>query len=176
MASWLGQLIDQRLRSAWEAGGEQFGFRMGCGCVEACAVLLALVYSRTYRHQRLYILCTDLRTAFPSLNRAILVRRLFECGVELGMCRQILTILDMTHSIPCIGRLVGDLFKETLGVREGAVESPHLFNMYVSPLRQRLLDRHPRLCQMLHLVVAVLMYADDAALPTDCEEDLRLSA
>jgi hypothetical protein len=29
---------------------------------------------------------------------------------------------------------------------------------------------------MLHLVVAVLMYADDAALPADCEEDLRLSA
>ena len=176
MASWMGQVLDQRLRGAWEAGTEQFGFRAGVGCMEACAVLLALVYSRIHTGRRVYVLWIDLRTAFPSLNRGILVRRLFECGVSLGLCRLLLAIFDLSYAVPCIGRLVGHKIAEQLGVREGAVESPHLFNLYVSPLRQRLLDLHPRQCQMLHMTVAVLMYADDAALPAYTIEDLRLSA
>ena len=48
-----------------------------------------------------------------------------------------LAILDSTSSIVCIGKRVSNPFKESLGVREGAVESPHCFNMYVDGLRQK---------------------------------------
>ena len=101
---------------------------------------------------------------------------MFECGVSLGVCQLLLAMFDLTSAIPCIGNLVGNSIKDRLGIREGAVESPHQFNMYVAGLRQRLADEHPRLCRLLHLTIAVLMYADDAALPTDSEEDMRLSA
>eukprot|EP00973_Karenia_brevis_P026665 3678656-Karenia_brevis.AAC.1 len=86
-----------------------------------------------------------------------------------------LAILDCTVSIICIGKLIGHQFLETLGVREGAVESPHAFNMYISPIRQKLEMEHPRICRLLHISISILLYADDAALPADSPEDLALS-
>ena len=91
---------------------------------------------------------------------------MFECGVSLACCRLMLAILDITFSMPCIGTLIGRKFKVRLGVREGAVESPHLLNMYIAPLRQRLLDKNPRLCSMLGIIIA---------LPPDNLEDLQLA-
>eukprot|EP00973_Karenia_brevis_P002241 301055-Karenia_brevis.AAC.1 len=48
--------------------------------------------------------------------------------------------------------------------------------MYIGNLRQRLEAAHPRLCRMAHVTIALLLYADDAALPAETEEDLQLSA
>jgi hypothetical protein len=93
-----------------------------------------------------------------------------------GFCKLLLSILDVTVSVLCVGTLVGERFREALGMREGAVESPHLFNMYIGDLRQRLEQHHPRLCQLMHITIAVLLYADDAALPADTAEDLALAA
>ena len=61
-------------------------------------------------------------------------------------------------------------------MREGAVESPHAFNMYINDLRQHLETMHPQLCRLMGVIVAVILYADDAALPADSIEDLMLSA
>eukprot|EP00973_Karenia_brevis_P037468 5168645-Karenia_brevis.AAC.1 len=47
--------------------------------------------------------------------------------------------------------------------------------MYIDQIRHRLEMRHPRLCRLLNLTVAILLYADDAALPADTAEDLQLS-
>eukprot|EP00973_Karenia_brevis_P075389 10472842-Karenia_brevis.AAC.1 len=48
--------------------------------------------------------------------------------------------------------------------------------MYVAELRTRLEQHHPRLCQMGHILIIILLYADDAALPADSVEDLQLAA
>ena len=61
-------------------------------------------------------------------------------------------------------------------MREGAVESPHAFNMYVGDLRQKIEAAHPRLCKLMGVIVAVILYADDAAIPADSPEDLQLAA
>ena len=71
---------------------------------------------------------------------------------------------------------MGDVLKDRLGVRGGAVESPHGFNIYVSDLREFLEGLHPRLCQLMGVVVPLVLYADDAALPADSAEDLQLMA
>ena len=176
MASWLGQILDQRARGAWQACNEQFGFRQGLGCLEAVVVLLAMIRSRVLRGQRLYVLFIDLRTAFPSLNRPILICRMFECGLSLAFCRLVLAMFDVTVGVACIGKLVGDGFKEMLGIREGSVEGPHHFSMYIDKLKNRLETKHPRLCTILGVAVALLLYADDAAIPADSLEDLQLAA
>eukprot|EP00973_Karenia_brevis_P087561 12140344-Karenia_brevis.AAC.1 len=64
---------------------------------------------------------------------------------------------------------------ETMGVREGGVESPILFAMYISELRGRLESCHPRLCSLGHVLISIILYADDAALPADSVADLQLS-
>ena len=175
-AAWFGQVIDRRARSQWQPTEEQFGFQAGLGCLEAVIVLIALIHSRTCQNRRLFVLWIDLRTAFPSLNRAILIRRMFQCGLSLGLCRMVLAMLDSTRSAACIGKMISRWFKETRGTREGAVESPHLFNIYISGLRARLEQEHPRLCTLLGCIIAALLYADDAAIPADSLEDLQLAA
>ena len=57
-----------------------------------------------------------------------------------------------------------------------AVESPHQFNMYIDDLKDLLETEHPNLCKMAGVILAVLLYADDAALPADSAEDLQKSA
>ena len=84
-------------------------------------------------------------------------------------------MFDLTVSMPLVGRWVGRPFVEKLGVREGGVESPHLFNAYIDGVRTRLERLHPRICKLLELSIAILLYADDAALPADTLEDLRIS-
>lgn len=175
IAAWFGQAVDQRARAIWRAGPEQFGFQIGVGCAEAIFVLLTLIHSRVHEGRRLYVLFVDLRTAFPSLNRAILIRRMFECGLGLGYCKLALAAFDGTVSIVRVGRLLGSPFLEKLCVREGGVESPHQFNMYIGEFRERLEANNPRLCRLLHLTIAVLLYADDAALPPDSFVDLEVS-
>ena len=175
-AGWFGRVFDKRMRRVWKPGHEQFGFRSDTGCSEAVALLIALILSRTLVKTRLFVLWVDLRTAFPSLSRPILLHKMFHCGLGLGLCRMMLAILDVTSSIVCIGKFVSSSFKETLGVREGSVESPHCFNMYVDGLRSRLESAHPRLCRLMGVIVAILLYADDAALPADSAEDLQLLA
>lgn len=110
LASWFGQVLDKRTRTTWQAGPDQFGFRPGVGCMEALSVLLALIGFRTTQRRRLFILWVDVHTTFPSINRSILVHRLFLCGFKLGFCRIILTISDLTRSILCICNLVGEIF------------------------------------------------------------------
>jgi len=143
--------------------------------MEAVTVLLELIRSRTSQGRRLYVAWVDLRTAFPSLHRALLLKKLLSCGFGLGICRMVLSMFDLTASAVCLGCLVGHRFAETLGVREGAVESPHFFNAYISDIRSRLEARHPHLCRLLHIIIPILLYADDAALPADSAADLQLS-
>jgi len=167
VAAWFGQILDSRIRNAWQPGEHQFGFRRGCGCLEAVFVLLALVHDRTSTNKRLYVAWIDLRTAFPSLNRGILIMRLAQCGIESSICKLLCAIFECTRSIVYLGTLISHPFVEKLGVREGAVESPHLFNAYIDPIRQRLEAENPNLCSLLGVTLAILLYADDAALPAD---------
>lgn len=173
IAAWFGQLIDGRARKQWQAGDEQFGFREGIGCLEAVMTLLALVYSRIYHRRRLFVVWIDLRTAFPSLNRAILIRRIFECGFTIGFCRLILAIYDTTVSVLHNGRLVSQGFRETRGTCEGAVEPPHFFNMYISGLQDKIERESPNVCVLMGVAIAIILYADDAAIPANSLEDLQ---
>lgn len=175
LLAWLGQIIDARLRKIWSTGPEQYGFRIGVGCLDAVFVLWSLVDSRIQKQRRLFVVFIDLRTALPSLNRSILIHRLFQCGVCLDFCRLIVAVFDATISIVRAGAWLGKPFLETLGVREGGVESPHLSSMYIGDVRQRLESLHPRLCKFMHVTISILLYADDAALPADSVEDLALS-
>ena len=101
---------------------------------------------------------------------------MFQRGVSVTLCRLVLASLDACVSILAVGKLLGKPFREILGVREGATESPHLFNLYIDGLRQALVMQHPRLCTLLDVAVAIILYADDAALPADSAIDLQLSA
>ena len=93
---------------------------------------------------------------------------MFNCGLSVALCRLALAAFDVTTGIVKIGGLISEPFRERLGVREGGVESPWQFCIYISELRQRLEQQHPNLCKLLHITFSVLLFADDAALVAYC--------
>ena len=101
---------------------------------------------------------------------------MFHCGLGLGLCRLMLSIFDIASSIVCIGKYVSTPFPDVLGVREGVIESRHAFNVYIDDMRSHLESLHPRLCRLLGVKVAVVLYSDDAAIPADNAEHLHLAA
>ena len=80
----------------------------------------------------------------------------------LAWRRMVLAIFDACVSIVSVGKLLVKPFLEKLGVSEGAVESPHQCNVCIDPLRRRLEVEHPRLRKLMDVLVAVILYADDA--------------
>ena len=48
--------------------------------------------------------------------------------------------------------------------------------MYIAGMRVLLEQEHPRLCTLMGYIIAVLFYADDAAMPSHILEDLQLAA
>lgn len=176
LTAWLGQVLDGRFRIRRMNGPEQLGFQQGAGCMAAMFVLLTLIKSRNQSRKHLYVLWVDLRTAFPSINRALLLRRLFLCRVCAGFCKIVQAMFDLTVSLVYLSRLLGLSFLGKLGVREGAVESPYQFNGFMAPLRAYLEARHPSLCSLAQITIAVILFADDAALPADSSADLVLLA
>eukprot|EP00973_Karenia_brevis_P054323 7547789-Karenia_brevis.AAC.1 len=99
LASWFGRVLDNRFRKSWQPGDEQFGFRHGKGCLEAVTVLTALVHSRISQQNRLFVAWIDLRTAFPSICRAILIKRLADLGWNVAYCRLLLRMFEITMSV-----------------------------------------------------------------------------
>ena len=47
----------------------------------------------------------------PRASRPMLLRRMFACGIGLGLCRLTLAILDVTVSLPLVGKLLGQGFR-----------------------------------------------------------------
>ena len=48
--------------------------------------------------------------------------------------------------------------------------------MYINGLKAALESQHPRLCRIAGITIALLLYADDAAIPAETPEDLQLAA
>ena len=81
---------------------------------------------------------------------------MFLAGVHGSICKILLVIFDVTASCVLVGHFIGVGFLETVGLQEGAVESPVVFSIYISGLRARLENEHPNPCTLSRLVIAVL--------------------
>lgn len=82
-AAWFGQVLGQRLRWMWNSGPKQFGLKPDDAWRRLPYSLLYFM-PRSHRAARSYVIFVDLRTAFPSLNLAILIRRMVASGYLMG--------------------------------------------------------------------------------------------
>ena len=153
---------------------EQQGFLRGGRIYASYMALYALIERARVQGQRLYVAFVDVRKAFPSVRRDLLWRKL---KVELGASDELVAALIALYTDACAtvqgpdGR--SDTFGISLGTREGGVEAPLLYILFVADLVAMLqdvpltdgeatLDGHP---------VRALQLADDLALIAESEDD-----
>jgi hypothetical protein len=149
----------------------QFGFRSGAGTLDAIFVFYTLVAKYVgLQGSQLFVALIDFQKAFPSVNRALLIRKLGALGVSDKFCQCLCAIFYRNTFSIRSGNKVTCEFPVTTGLREGSVLSPLLFSLFISDICGEVLRPFSR-CDFLKqdpqlngVPVPGLLYADDLVL------------
>ena len=169
----------------------QCGFRKGRGCTDQLFSLRVLIEKAREYHHPLYICFVDLRKAYDSVSRTTLWSILEHC---YHLPPKLLTVIKALHdntsaAVRSYGK-TSEMFPVSVGVKQGCVLAPTLFNLYFDTVIRLAITNHTPaagLCLSYLLdadlvenrrklssevTVADLEYADDMALISDSYEDL----
>jgi hypothetical protein len=167
----------------------QAGFVTDVSSHEPAAGVLATLEHRANKGLRSYVAFIDFRTAFPSTFKPLVWTRLAEAGVRGHLWR--VTKQLYTHARSRVAHPEippGEFFHIPQGLREGSKLSPLLFNLAVNDMEAELLKHSgslghfgiPRYSKVHHSTqhpnnvrTSVWQYADDVALITSSESDLK---
>lgn len=80
----------------------------------------------------------DLKAAFDSIDRGVLVKAMEERGVRGGLIR---TIEEMVRETKCRVRAAGEVWEEfwmPRGIRQGCSLNPTLFNILIADMEEEM--------------------------------------
>ena len=113
---------------------EQQGFRPDGRIYASFLSLYSLLEQARLRQERLYLCFIDTQKAFPSVRRDFLLQQLAKAGADDDLLRALHVLYSDTRACVRSANGYGDIFDIFLGTREGGVESPILFSLFVFDL------------------------------------------
>ena len=152
---------------------EQAGFRAGRSTVEQifnCHILM----EKHLQHQRdLFHNFIDFKKAFDRVWHEGLWQVLRTFGIEEGLVQTIQALYKTSSSAVLLNNQVGDYFKTTVGVRQGCLLSPVLFNLFLENImRETLHDFHSTI-SIGGRTLNNLRFADDIDLMGGSNKELQ---
>lgn len=173
-------ILNRRLSAFMEDGGllheTQNGLRIGRGCIDHVFTLSETVrMNLPTTNSRVFACFVDLRKAFPSVNRDLLLWKLR----SIGVCGRIYHAIACAFMEPmyCV-RVNGKdtpMFGSVLGLPEGDPNSPLCFSIFFDKLLQKLDESGLGIYygSAINDKFAALCYADDLVLVASSEEKLQ---
>jgi hypothetical protein len=162
--------------SGWAEGGgavsdEQGGFRRGRGCPEQIFVLTEVLGFR--KGKKTYCCFVDVKKAYDRVWRDGMLKRLWEVGVRGKMWRVLKNSYESVKSCGAVNGGRSDWFDIEVGLRQGCVLSPLIYNIFIDGLAKRIigLDLGVEVDEGGRL--SLLLYADDIVMIADSPEDLQ---
>ena len=138
----------------------QSGFRKGIRTSDNLFAFLTMVDKQKSIGQPLYTCAIDFRKAYDSVDRDILLNKLTQAGLGKSFCDILRNkFQNLAYSIKSNG-FVSVAFSTTIGLKQGDVLSPLLFNFYIYDL----ISHFNESCSpvtMGDLRVSSLQFADD---------------
>ncbi|XP_077255453.1 uncharacterized protein LOC143893678 [Temnothorax americanus] len=170
----LAERIREEIEGKRMVPHNQTGFRRGMGTIDNIYVLNYMVNRRLEKKGGKLIACfVDLKAAFDSVDRGILIKAMRERGIREGLVRRTEEMLRETKSRVRGGNELGEVFWTGRGVRQGCPLSPILFNVLLADLEEEM-DRVKWGGIMLGgKRVYTLAYADDIVLIAEDEDQMR---
>ena len=159
--------VDRKLKES------QYGFRAGRGTVDAIFVVRQLMEKAKERNIPLHLNFIDFKSAFDTVWRNALWKMLLKIGVQPKYVNIIKYMYENTKCAVTIENTLTGWFVVGVGVRQGCILSPTLFNIFL----EFVMDEISSL-QELHLrqdLSTDVRYADDTTLISVLLEKLQFS-
>ena len=152
---------------------EQAGFRAGWSTVEQifnCRVLI----EKHLQHQRdLFHNFIDFKKAFNWVWHDGLWHVLRGFNIEKGLIQVIQTLYDHATSAVLLNNQLGEFFQMTIGVRQGCILSPTLFNLFLERIMQETLHDHTTTISISGRPICNLHFTDDINLMVGSNSELQ---
>lgn len=173
-------VINRRLNNYFESNEllheTQNGFRRNRGCVDHVFTLAETIRLNLSQSDSTVVACfVDLKKAFPSVNRNLLLYKLQQYGVKGKVIRAIAAVYDKPQYCVRVNGQHTDMFPSVLGLPEGDPNSPLSFSVFLNDLLCELQESGLGIYYGSGLTdrLAVLAYADDLVLISNTEEKLQ---
>ena len=158
-------------------GEEQGGFREGRGCVDQVFTLRMIGEKLREKDRVGYVCFMDLEKAYDRVCRKKLFEVLREGGVSGRLLNGIKSFYENCRARVRVRRELSDWFNVGVGLRQGCVMSPWLFNVLMDGV-VRGMEREGKGIRLRsregEWEVNVLLFADDAVLVAESGEKLRM--
>ncbi|KAK2154261.1 hypothetical protein NP493_2203g00012 [Ridgeia piscesae] len=110
---------------------EQAAFRPGRSTTEQICNLRILCEKYLQHQQDLYHVFIDFKKAFDRVWHAALWATMWHFNINANLIRMIQNLYEKATSAVYLNNRIGDWFRITIGVRQGCVLSPTLYNIFL---------------------------------------------
>ena len=115
----------------------QNGFRAGRSCMDVLFTIKRLKEMSEEMQQELWMIFVDFTKAYDTIVRERMWMVMREMGAPEHFIAKVAALHEATHVKVRIGSLLGEEFRTKLGLRQGCVLAPVLFNLYLDSIMRR---------------------------------------
>ena len=180
LAKMHGNLLQLRLLHWAISNGiispEQGGFTPRRGCEHQAYALTEIIKSRWRSKLDAWVMFVDFKKAYDMVSPQALYASLKHVGVGDDIIDIIRNCYDARRTTFTYNSQPTDEWQQTLGVAQGDVLSPLLFNIFIESIIRRL-NAHVGLTGLscAGIIIKCLLYADDIVILAESHEQLQLA-
>ena len=152
---------------------EQAGFRKGRSTVEQIFNCRLLIEKYIQHQQSLFHNFIDFKKAFDRVWHEGLWHVLRSFNIEEGIVGTIEALYNSSSSAVLLNNQLGEFFRTTVGVRQGCILSPALFNLFLENIMQETLMDHVTTVSIGGRPLCNLRFADDIDLMGGSNAELQ---
>ena len=183
LLSCLGKIftsvLNERLKS-WSADNDiitdaQFGFKEKHSTIDAIFALHSIITKYVTGGRRLYCAFIDFQKAFDRIYLDGLWFKLLKLGVNGRMLRILISMYNNVRSCVKHKNIITEYFSCSVGLRQGEILSPILFNIFVNDLEMKLQQNVEGGITIDDINMFLLFYADDTVILSETIQGLQES-
>ena len=152
---------------------EQAGFRAGRSTTEQIFNLRVLCEKHLQHQSDLYHVFIDFKKAFDRVWHAALWATMHKFNINANLIEVIKNLYNRATSAVLFNSKLGDWFKTTVGVRQGCLLSPILFNLFLERIMTDVLEDHVGTVSIGGRIITNLRFADDIDGLAGSEDELK---
>merc|ERR1711888_425040 len=176
-----GRILIERVveNSEGQVGEELSGFRKGRSCADQVFVLRRVCEKMKEKGKQVWVAFMDLEKAYDRIDRDAMWQVMRIYGIGGRVLRGIMSFYDMGRACVRVGSKVSESFEVRVGLRQGCVMSPWLFNIYMDGVVREVYSRVNGMGVKMRVhgesewILSQLLFADDTALVAESAEQLQ---